>query len=133
MQLSMKKLIKKIIYGMTLGRLIRRGHGEGVYITYDDGPHPVNTLIILDILDKYKAKATFFMVGEEMMKYPDIVQEVIKRKHTIGYHSYKHDNMKRISRREIVTDIAKSKEIMERFNYKISYYRPPYGDLTLFV
>lgn len=132
MKLKVKEVIKNIVYSLSLGRLIRKGNSDSLYITYDDGPHPVNTLKILEILDKYNVKATFFMVGKEMIKYPDIVNQVINQKHTIGYHSFNHKSMKKITFRAIVKDIYLSKLIMQRFDYKLSYYRPPFGDLTFF-
>lgn len=64
--------------------------GEGtVYLTFDDGPSE-NTVELLDILDEYDAKATFFLVGTEVDKYPELVQEIARRGHTIGIHANDH-------------------------------------------
>ncbi len=61
-----------------------------VYLTFDDGPHPVNTASILDTLDQYGIQATFFLVGTSVEKYPDMVREIYSRGHKIGCHSYSH-------------------------------------------
>lgn len=61
-----------------------------VYLTFDDGPSPEYTLEVLDILDSYGVSATFFLVGESVEKYPEIVEEIHSRGHMIGCHSYSH-------------------------------------------
>jgi len=61
-----------------------------VYLTFDDGPDRVITPLILDILDSYKAKATFFVVGTNIEKNPEILQDIVKRGHAIGNHTYNH-------------------------------------------
>jgi len=61
------------------------------YLTFDDGPHPKNTLAILDTLDAYGVKATFFLVGNNVAKYPELVKEIYNRGHKIGCHSYTHN------------------------------------------
>ncbi len=61
-----------------------------VYLTFDDGPSKTNTLRVLDILDEYGVKATFFLVGESVKKHPDLVCEIYARGHKIGCHSYSH-------------------------------------------
>lgn len=127
----MKHYIKDLIYKIFSSNLIRVGDINKVYITFDDGPHPENTPKILDILDKNNAKATFFMLGSEMEKFPKIVEETISRGHSIGYHSYNHVSMKKSSIKEIIRDLNYAKKISESFKYNIRTYRPPYGDLSL--
>ena len=65
---------------------------SAVAITIDDGPHPVATPKVLDILDKYDAKATFFCIGEHVLKCPDIAQEIVRRGHRIENHSMHHSH-----------------------------------------
>lgn len=65
-------------------------HQKAVYLTFDDGPIPEATPIILDILDEYGAKATFFMVGDNVRKYPALKDEVERRGHRLGNHTYNH-------------------------------------------
>ncbi|MES2689406.1 MAG: polysaccharide deacetylase family protein, partial [Bacteroidota bacterium] len=57
---------------------------KALYLTFDDGPHPVITPKVLDILDRHKAKATFFCVGENVKKFPAVFAEITKRGHRVG-------------------------------------------------
>lgn len=61
-----------------------------VYLTFDDGPDDVNTPVLLDILDSYGVKATFFVIGTNIEKYPGVLRDIVKRGHTIGNHTYNH-------------------------------------------
>ncbi|RLD87494.1 MAG: polysaccharide deacetylase family protein, partial [Bacteroidetes bacterium] len=61
---------------------------NSVFITFDDGPHPVITPKVLDILDKYNAKATFFCVGDNVQKYPETYQQILSCGHRTGNHSF---------------------------------------------
>ena len=127
----MKEIVKNIIFYLFPALIIRKGKSGAVYITFDDGPHSDNTLKILDILKNSGMKATFFMVGSEMDKYPDRVQAVINEGHAIGYHSYAHESLKKMSLSESIQDFNKAKKIEQKFGIKFRCYRPPYGDLTV--
>ncbi|HEY5593134.1 MAG TPA: polysaccharide deacetylase family protein, partial [Paludibacter sp.] len=61
-----------------------------IYLTFDDGPAPEVTPLVLDLLDKYNLKATFFCVGENVQKNPETYSEVIRRGHKIGNHTFNH-------------------------------------------
>lgn len=63
---------------------------KAVYLTFDDGPIPEVTPWVLDLLDHYGIKATFFMVGDNISKYPDVFDEVVRRGHRIGNHTFNH-------------------------------------------
>ncbi len=62
-----------------------------IYLTFDDGPSPKNTTAILDILDEYGIKATFFLIGSSVERYPDLVRDIYDRGHAIGCHSFTHE------------------------------------------
>lgn len=96
----------------------------GIYITFDDGPHPDITPWVLDELDKYSAKATFFMVGENAERFSETRALVLKRKHSIGNHS--HNHLKGWSNRS-----AKFYKNIERAGEFTSskLFRPPYGQI----
>ena len=89
-----------VLAGTTLTLHVSRGmspyisilteESRRVYLTFDDGPHSANTASILDTLDEYGIKATFFMVGSYIDRYPEIVRDVYERGHKIGCHSYSH-------------------------------------------
>ncbi|WP_289105336.1 polysaccharide deacetylase family protein [uncultured Bacteroides sp.] len=97
-----------------------------VYITFDDGPNPTITPQVLEILDRFNAKATFFNTGENMGKYPELVQLTEKKGHTIALHSYSHPNCLIIDENSYIKDIEKGYDV-----YNTNILRPPYGALTL--
>ena len=68
----------------------RAPDGKGVLLTIDDGPHPDTTLALLDQLDRYNAKAVFFVIGQRAQQWPALLQEMTRRGHTIGNHSQTH-------------------------------------------
>jgi peptidoglycan/xylan/chitin deacetylase (PgdA/CDA1 family) len=61
-----------------------------VWITIDDGPHPIDTPQILEILDRYQAKATFFVIGTKVLQHPDLIREIVQRGHSLGNHTFSH-------------------------------------------
>ena len=126
----MKSTLRRVFYSLFKAFIIRKAEPGAIYLTFDDGPHPENTEKILYSLAKYKAEATFFMIGEQMDRYPEIVESVIRAGHTIGYHSYNHRSLKKSSVTDIRIDLSKVDSLSSRFNYPIKLYRPPFGDLT---
>ncbi len=96
-----------------------------IYLTFDDGPHPAITPMVLKILDKYDAKATFFCVGENIEKYPDTFQLIKQSGHTVGNHSHNHLNGWKTSNSKYYKNIKKSKQLI---NSKL--FRPPYGRIS---
>ncbi len=99
-----------------------------VALTFDDGPNPVATPMILDTLEKYNVRATFFDLGNLMLKYPDVV----KREATlgeVGTHTYSHKNLNAISDKEIAKEIELSKQAFnEVLGIDPPLLRPPYGN-----
>lgn len=100
---------------------------ETWHLTIDDGPSP-NTLWILDLLDTYNTKAIFFCIGKNIEAYPDFFNEILKRGHQVGYHSYSHTNVWRQNNQEFVRDFEKCEAI-----FKSIIYRPPYGKMTWYI
>lgn len=111
------------------------GIAPSVYLTFDDGPVPEVTPQVLDILDSYAVKATFFWVGENLLKYPHLAQEVVRRGHKIGNHTYNHLSGWSVSSDEYKTNIQKTDAIIretvplycERNTERL--FRPPYGKM----
>ena len=97
--------------------------GEAVYLTFDDGPIPEVTPRVLDILDRYGVKATFFMVGENIYKHPDVFDKVVQAGHTIGNHTYNHLKGWRCTTAEYLANV-------EKFPKETNLFRPPYGKAT---
>ena len=101
-------------------------HRKKVFLTFDDGPIPEATPFILDMLDRFGAKATFFMVGDNAVKYPHLFKEVKLRGHGIGNHTYNHISGARHRPWTYLANIMKANEI---FNTKL--FRPPHGWIGL--
>ncbi|VAW65936.1 hypothetical protein MNBD_GAMMA09-230 [hydrothermal vent metagenome] len=127
----MKSLLKIIIFKVLSRFIIKYGNSGSVYITFDDGPHPENTVLILDILKKQNIYATFFMSGSEIKKYPDIVKMVHSEGHTVGYHSFSHHSFKKISIFSVIKELSAGRSLAKKLGIKFNLFRPPYGDLTI--
>lgn len=105
-----------------------RNAGKKVALTFDDGPHPVYTPQILDILRKHDAKATFFVIGQNAEKYPEIVKRAFNEGHEIGNHTYTHPDMNRIDRQKASEEIEKTAHTIEEITGKKSVlFRSPGG------
>lgn len=103
--------------------------GELIAITFDDGPHPEFTLKAMKLLKKYNAKATFFCIGKNAEKYPELVRNILSEGHVIGNHSYSHINRYGfLSFKEVLNDIGHAQESFKRItNLKLQFFRPPFG------
>ena len=107
--------------------------GKAVYLTFDDGPIPEVTPKVLAILDKYGVKATFFMVGENIDKHPDVFEQVVQAGHAIGNHTYNHMKGWRVSTAEYIANVIKwenaydRQSIVNRKSSNRKLFRPPYG------
>ena len=97
-----------------------------IYLTFDDGPNPEVTPRVLDILDEFEAKATFFCVGENVMKYPEIFQEVKHRGHAVGNHTFNHVKGTEKTVKVYVDNVGKAHEYIHS-----KLFRPPHGRITL--
>ena len=97
-----------------------------IWLTFDDGPEPDVTPWILSVLKKENITATFFLVGEQIEEFPELVGAIIKEVHTIANHSYSHKNGWLCTKEKYIADIEKCQELMP--NNKL--YRPPYGKIT---
>ena len=105
-----------------------------VALTFDDGPHPVHTPEILDLLDRYGVKATFFVVGKNVEQYPDIAEEILEAGHEIGNHTYSHATLSCRTKKEIAEEIRRTEEVLdELFSYRPKLLRPPGGGISACV
>lgn len=96
-----------------------------VALTFDDGPDPKWTPQLLDILNKHKCRATFFVIGKKAQDYPGIIRRVAEAGHTIGNHSWDHPFFPLISRRERKRQILLCANAIGSYGQKL--FRPPYG------
>lgn len=103
-----------------------------LYLTFDDGPHPEYTLEILDILNHYQVKATFFVEGQKIKQNELILKKLLESKHVIGNHGFSHSPLTRITSSGIEKEIQNTHEfIKETTGFTPSLFRPPYGLFTL--
>lgn len=98
-----------------------------VAITFDDGPHPIFTAQILDLLSKYNAKATFFVSGNKAKAYPELIKRQIQEGHEVGNHTYHHFST-RIRSAQLSLELDKTNKVFEELTgRKMSLYRPVEG------
>lgn len=101
---------------------------QKIAITFDDGPHPRYTPIILDILAEYDAHATFFMIGENAERYPELLDRILREGHEIGNHTYLHANLQKTSSEKIKEQILYAERaILELTDQRTKLLRPPGG------
>lgn len=99
-----------------------RKEDKTVYLTFDDGPIPEVTPRLLDLLDEYGIKATFFMVGDNVRKYPEVYREVVSRGHAIGNHTMHHLVGLKEDTDFYVSDVKEASGYMQS-----KLFRPPHG------
>ena len=100
---------------------------DSVYLTFDDGPTPKITEQILDILDNYGAKATFFCLGNNAELYPELVESILERGHAIGNHSYNHTRGWLTTTDEYMASAYRAGQFLPHTRL----FRPPYGRIAI--
>jgi len=111
--------------------LLYRGH-SGVALTFDDGPHPDYTPRYLDLLREHGVRGTFFVVGENIERHPDLVRRMVSEGHEVGNHGYGHLQARRTSFAEFRADLSRASLLLRRVaRREVRLYRPPYADLPL--
>ena len=99
-----------------------------ISLTFDDGPHPENTPVILDCLADKQVKATFFLSGENVLSNPGLVRRLYAEGHMIGNHSFSHTSLAFKNRRFVMDEISKTDRAIEQIiGHKPTLFRPPYG------
>lgn len=98
-----------------------------IYLTFDDGPHPVATAFVLDELKKHNAKATFFCIGKNVAEYPEIYKRILLEGHSVGNHTHNHLNGWKTNDSAYLSNIDEAKKYIDS-----DLFRPPYGRINSF-
>jgi peptidoglycan-N-acetylglucosamine deacetylase len=99
-------------------------------LTFDDGPHPIWTRRIVDLLDSSNVKGIFFCVGSQVERFPEITKAIIDRGHLIGNHMWSHNPFRSLVNSKLENEIARVHDhFVQNYNYQIRVYRPPWGIL----
>ena len=101
------------------------GAEKVLYLTFDDGPTPGVTTQVLDVLQEYGAKATFFVCGKNVENQPDLFRRICDEGHAVGNHTYNHLNGWKTGTNRYITDVEQTRTLVQG-----SLFRPPYGKLT---
>ncbi|WP_405080078.1 polysaccharide deacetylase family protein [Paenibacillus chitinolyticus] len=113
-----------------LPRRVPNGENK-IYLTFDDGPDPVYTPQILDLLKKYGITCTFFLIGERVRQHPHIVKRILDEGHAIGNHTYTHPFMILLNEKELNEELSLTDEaIRDAVGFAPVLFRPPYGLLN---
>lgn len=121
MLIEQPPLFYRLFFPEAIWRLPRKGR-KVAYLTFDDGPIPELTTWILDTLDKYDVKATFFMVGDNVRKYPELFEEIKRRGHSYGNHTMHHIQGLKSSFHTYIRDIEEAAALIDS-----TLFRPPHG------
>lgn len=104
----------------------------GIALTFDDGPHPEYTPRLLDELAQFQIRATFFVVGDAVERFPRLAQRIISEGHTLGGHTYTHSEPAETSARTLMEEVRRSLNLIEDLTQqRLSLFRPPKGKLSL--
>lgn len=121
MLIEQPPLLYRLLFPEAIWRVPGR-RKKRAFLTFDDGPIPESTPLILDILDRYGVKATFFMVGDNVRKYPHLFEEIKRRGHSYGNHTMHHIQGVKVTWRTYLRDIRQAEKFIDSH-----LFRPPHG------
>lgn len=121
MLIEQPPILYRLFFPEAIWRIKHRGR-KVVYLTFDDGPIPEVTPWVLDLLDKENVKATFFLVGDNVRKHPELFEELKRRGHSYGNHTMHHVQGLKTSTRSYLRDIEEADALIDS-----SLFRPPHG------
>ncbi len=120
---AIKRIFNDFIWESSINKIL---------LTFDDGPLPETTPVILNSLNKLKVKALFFCVGNNASKYPSLISDIIDQKHCIGFHSSQHENIRKLTVNEFKFQLSDFRLMLkEKYDYNLKYFRPPFGKFNL--
>lgn len=127
--IKVPKIIKKIFYNQVWDL---PNSENKIYLTFDDGPTPEITEWVLELLEKEKIKATFFCIGNNIEKYPEIFNKTIEIGHSIGNHTFNHLKGWKTTTNKYIDNVDLCSSIIQKstsYNLKSTIFRPPYGKI----
>ena len=122
MLIEQPPLLYRLLFPEAAWRIKALGKGRVVYLTFDDGPIPEETPWVLDTLDRYGVKATFFMVGDNVRRHPELLEEVKRRGHSYGNRTMHHLQGTRTRTSRYMADVAEADALIGS-----NLFRPPHG------
>ncbi|MDO5061660.1 MAG: polysaccharide deacetylase family protein [Peptostreptococcaceae bacterium] len=117
------------IYYKYLRRMKRKD--RSIRLTFDDGPDPQYTEMLLDLLKEHQVKATFFVIAEKAQRHPDIIKQISAQGHEIGLHCNRHQRALYRLPHQTIGDIKQGLYILEKQGISVRSYRPPHGYVNL--
>lgn len=139
---ELDRLIRKIRMRIEIEHLQFKGsflysgnvHLPEIALTFDDGPDPIYTPQILDILQRHRVKASFFCTGERIVANPYIVKHAFEAGHVIANHSWSHSNLSILSASAVLSELDRTAGIIQEITgMRPLFFRPPYGSLSIQV
>ena len=124
MLIEQPPLLYRLLFPEAIWRIKCRGGRPVVYLTFDDGPIPEETPWVLDTLDKFGVKATFFMVGDNVRRHPELLEQVRRRGHSVGNHTMHHLQGMHTLTSDYLADIEEANALIGS-----TLFRPPHGIL----
>jgi peptidoglycan/xylan/chitin deacetylase (PgdA/CDA1 family)/negative regulator of sigma E activity len=130
-----KRRLDGILFGVESGGRLWRGNPRRreIALTFDDGPNPVATPLLLGVLRRYNVRATFFVVGERAAPYPYLVKQMAAEGHEVGDHSFHHPRLTTVDASTVRAEIARTAETLRPLAGRVRWFRPPGGDYDLSV
>lgn len=112
-----------MFYPSLLWKMPKTGE-KTIYLTFDDGPHPTITPLVLEILKRYDAKATFFCIGNNVRQFPATFELIKKEGHSVGCHTFNHENGWKTKTQDYVGSVSAANELIQS-----NLFRPPHGKI----
>lgn len=107
--------------------------GKTIYLTFDDGPTPEITNYVLDLLTKYKAKATFFCIGKNLVSNSELAKKILMGGHKIGNHTMNHVNSWNVNSKDYFNEFMQCENVINTLGTNSVGFRPPYGRINYFL
>ena len=124
------RLFRKILCSgaVTLPWLCSSRRAKTIHLTFDDGPHPIYSNYIMDLLARYDVKATFFVTGQNIERNPDTTKRIVLEGHVLGNHTYSHKILPKVPKGDRILEIMKCQSLIDELQQsKVKLFRPPQG------